>query len=80
MILCMNGNLLACSKNIYPYGPILKDKAKEIAEKLGIEGFKASNGWLDKWKQCHSIKRVSICGESSDVRGSIVDSRLPETS
>ena len=73
--------LLACSKNIYPDGPILKEKAKEIAEKLGIEGFKASNGWLDKWKQRHSIKRVSICGESGDVSGATVDSwkeRLPE--
>ena len=73
--------LLACSKNIYPDGPILKEKAKEIAEKLGIKGFKASNGWLDKWKQHHFIKRASVCGESGDVSGATVDSwkeRLPE--
>lgn len=66
---------------MYPDGPMLNEKAKEIAEKLGIKGFKASNGWLDKWKQRHSIKRVSICGESGDVRGATVDSwkeRLPE--
>ena len=40
--------LLACFKNIYPDGRILKEKAKEMAEKLGIEGFKTSNGRLDK--------------------------------
>ena len=27
--------LLACSKNIYPDGPQLKEKAREIAERLG---------------------------------------------
>ena len=73
--------LLACSKNIFPDRPTLKEKAKEIAEKSELEGFKASNGWFDKWKQRHSIKRVSICGESGDVSGATVDSwkeRLPE--
>ena len=73
--------LLACSKNIYPDGPKLKSKAQEIAAKLEIEGFKASNGWFDKWKHRHSIKRVSVCGESGDVSGLTVDSwkeRLPE--
>ena len=36
--------LLACSKNIYPSGLQLCEKAKEIAERLHVEGFKASNG------------------------------------
>ena len=73
--------LLACSKNIYPDGPVLKEKAIEIADKLGVEGFKASNGWLDKWKKRHFIKRVTVCGESGDVSGPTVDSwkeRMPE--
>ncbi len=73
--------LLACSKNIYPGGPQLIEKAKVIAEQLGIENFKGSNGWLGKWKARYNVKRFKICGESGDVQGATVDSwkeRLPE--
>ena len=42
---------LACSKNIYPGGPQLIEKAKEIAERLGKSNFKGSQGWLEKWKK-----------------------------
>lgn len=58
--------LLECSKNIYPSGPQLIEKAKEIAEHLGIVG---SRGWLDKWKQRFNIKQMKICRESGDVQG-----------
>ena len=34
----------AVSRNIYPDGPLLKEKAKQIASHLGYDG--ASNGWL----------------------------------
>jgi len=40
--------LLACSKNIYPVGLQLCEKAKQIAERLQKPEFKASNGWLQK--------------------------------
>ena len=50
-------------------GLTLNGKAQEIDEKLQIEGFKASNGWFDKWKHHNSIKRVSVCGESGDISG-----------
>ena len=72
---------LACSKNIYPNGALLTEKAKEIAKHLGKDQFKASNGWLDKWKKKHNIKQLVISGESGDVSGATVDSwkeRLPE--
>ncbi len=67
---------LAVSKNIYPCGP---EKAKEIASVLG---FKASNGWLEKWKKHHNIRQVTISGEAGDVAGETVQSwkeRLLET-
>lgn len=73
--------LLACSKNIYPGGPQLIEKAKQIAERLGKSEFKGSNGWLGKWKARYNVKRFTICGESGDVQGKTVDSwkeRLPE--
>jgi len=40
--------LLACSKNIYPVGPQLCEKAKQIAKCLQKPEFQASNGWLDR--------------------------------
>ena len=73
--------LLACSKNIFPGGPQLIEKAKEIAETLGILDFSGSRGWLDKWKLRYNIKQMKICGESGDVRGETIDfwkERLPE--
>ena len=71
---------LAVSKNMFPDGRILCEKAKEIAERLGFEDFKASNGWLDRWKKRHHIKQMAVSGESGDVSGATVDSwkeRLP---
>ena len=47
---------LSCSKNIYPGGPELMEKAKEMAEKLGKPDFKGSRGWLDKWKNRYNVK------------------------
>ena len=49
---------IASSKNIYPDGPQLASKAKLIAERLGYQEFKASNGWLDRWKRRHNIKQM----------------------
>ena len=66
--------LLACSKNIYPDGPQLK----EIAERLGKSDFK---GTVREMEEAHHIRRVTICGESGDVCGDTVASwkeRLPE--
>lgn len=46
--------LIADSKNIYPDGPTLS----EIAKQLQMDGFKALNGWLQKWNTSHSITRI----------------------
>ena len=73
-------HLLACSKIIYPAGPQLSEKAKEIAATLGKPDFKASNGWLDKWKSSFNITQKSVAGESGDVNPETVFSwkeRLP---
>ena len=42
--------ILTCSKNIYPSGQQLCEKARENAVQLSVSNFKASNGWLDRWK------------------------------
>ena len=43
--------------------------------------FKASHGWLDKWKKRYNVKYLKICGESGDVHNETMKSskeRLPE--
>ena len=49
---------LACSKHIYPTGPQLVAKAKEIAQRLGKTDFKGTPGWLSKWKARYNIRRM----------------------
>ena len=73
---------MACSKNIFPNGPILTAKAKEKTAHLSKPEFEGSSGWLSRWKQRYNVKRITIRGESGDVRGDTVTSwkeRLPET-
>ena len=36
-------------------GGILREKASKYAREKGIETFKASNGWFDRWKGRHGI-------------------------
>ena len=72
---------IACSKNIYPNGPQLLEKARKIAECLGKQNFVGTNGSLEKWKQRYHVRRLAICGESGDGSGVTVSSwkeRLPE--
>ena len=47
------------------------EKAKDLAEKLNIENFKASDGWLAGFKTRHSIKLHRPKGESgsADLEG-----------
>ena len=59
--------VFATSKNVYPGGRQLQEKAKDIAHALGMDDFKASNGWLDKWKNHYNIKQVTTSGESGHV-------------
>ena len=70
---------LASSKNIHPDGKIPMEKGIEIA-RLGIDQFKASNGWLTRWKERYNVKQRVVSGESGDVRTDTVESwleRLP---
>ena len=73
----------ARSKNISISGPILQEKALQIAKGLDVAPpeFKASNGWLDRFKNRNGIKARFISGEAGDVSKTTVDSwkeRLPD--
>ncbi len=63
------------SKQIAISGPILQEKARQIAKDLGhLSGvFKASNGWLEKFRIRHAISFRMICGESAPVDNSTVE-------
>ena len=39
------------SQNVLIDGPILKEKALRFAKGFNFSTFKASDGWLDKWKK-----------------------------
>ena len=43
--------LVLCSENVPISGPILEQNFLKFAGGLNIEGFQASEGWLEKWKK-----------------------------
>ena len=45
-------------------GGILKKKASKYARELGIETFKVSNGWFDRWKGRHGFVFKTVSGEA----------------
>ncbi|KAI1705711.1 tc5 transposase DNA-binding domain-containing protein [Ditylenchus destructor] len=48
-------------------GELLMEKAKEFADHLGIDDFKASDGWLENFKRRNSITFGKRHGEAADV-------------
>jgi hypothetical protein len=59
----------ARSRNFRIYGTMKQEHAKEVAEKLGKSGFKASDGWLESFRKRPHIVFNEVCGESGDVCG-----------
>ncbi|CAH0725634.1 unnamed protein product, partial [Brenthis ino] len=57
-------------------GPILCEKAKILAEKLGYSSFKASNGWLRNFKFRHGVRELDLA--ETDETG-LVWKALPKT-
>ena len=57
----------ARSKNIPVTGPMLQEKAKRANEELVDATFKASNGWLDRFKKRYNITSKVISGEAGDI-------------
>ena len=55
----------ARSKNISITGPMLQEKAMQISKALDVqpEEFKASNGWLNRFKTRNGIKAKFISGD-----------------
>lgn len=61
-------------------GPILREKALEIAALKGIENFTASNGWISRFKERYGLKFKKLCGESASCDDGVIQdwfSKLP---
>lgn len=48
-------------------GAVLQRQAVNFANILGCDSFKASSGWLDKFKKRHAIVSKVLCGESASA-------------
>ncbi|KAF4528878.1 hypothetical protein B566_EDAN017099 [Ephemera danica] len=59
--------------NIPINGPILKEKAKTLALKLGYGEFRCSSGWLTKFKKRYNVSALRICGEDAKVSDDLVE-------
>jgi hypothetical protein len=59
--------------NISVTGPMLQAKAREIAQRLHVENFQASNGWLESLTTRHNINFRFLNGESAAVDTAAVE-------
>ena len=46
---------------------MIQEFAMKVAEKLGYTDFKASSGWLTRFKERYNPSQHKVCGESADV-------------
>jgi hypothetical protein len=46
---------------------LMIEKCKKWAEDLGVQDFKASNGWLNNTLKFHGIERIRLHGEADDL-------------
>lgn len=57
----------ACAASINFDGSILREKTIEVADRLGITDFAASNGWIDRFRKRHGIAYKTVSGEAASV-------------
>lgn len=58
---------MARAQNIPISGLILKEKALQFANELGVSEFSASNGWFERFKERHGLSFKKMCGEAAAV-------------
>ena len=51
------------ANNVPASGVVLKEKALQFAKSLYLDDFRASDGWLDRWKSRHNVTSREASGE-----------------
>lgn len=71
----------ARERNVPIGGYIIREKALDFAKELNITDFKASDGWLDRWKNRHNVVFRAISGEerscTEEMTASWAQTHLP---
>ncbi|KRZ77292.1 Major centromere autoantigen B [Trichinella papuae] len=63
-----------CEPRTVPVGgTVVRSKAAELAHMMGINDFKASNGWINRFRQRHGLVYRSVRGEAAGVNMYTVD-------
>ena len=57
--------LVVRSRDVAVLVLVFKTKAIEFAEKMNVENFKVSDGWLDRWKKRFNVSFKMVSGESN---------------
>ena len=55
------------ANNLLVNGTLVEEKAIGYAKELQIEGFKASNGWFERWKTRLNVSFKAITGKEKSV-------------
>ena len=66
----------ARASNIPIGGTTLREKAKITAAQLNIDNFRASNGWVSRFKDRHGLVYKKLAGESAEVSADSTDAWL----
>lgn len=60
-------------KNIPVSGDMIKQKALSISASLNIGDFRASDGWLQRFKNRYGVRFLKICGEKLSSQPELID-------
>ena len=74
---CLPNGFLSLSQNVPLSGAIIQEKASQYAKELSIENFKASDGWLCRWKERNNVTFKTISGELYFVTPDTLETSLP---
>jgi hypothetical protein len=58
---------IASGRDVHVSVPVLKSKSDELAKKLGHNDFRATDGWLSRWKCSFGIKFKKAHGEKGSA-------------
>jgi hypothetical protein len=59
--------------NIFVSSPILQTKALQVAANIGLNNFRASNGWLEAFCKRHCIQFCLLSGENIEMDEDVIN-------